>query len=101
MRWRASKVSKESAGTETDRRSRNGVLKKQGTRMTKALLLLTIQAIGILCLENSQLASNPQDRRWAIRVSILAYDRGVEVAQGSCIQTFIVRREKSGKPTEP
>jgi hypothetical protein len=68
--------------------------------MTKALLLFSIQVIGLLCPENAWVASNPEGAETTIRVSLVAYDLGVEQANGSCRQTVIARREKSARLNE-
>lgn len=64
--------------------------------MTKTLLLLTIVA-GVLCLDG---APDSADRVQTIKATVVAYDLGVEQADGSCIQTAIARSEKSTKRSE-
>lgn len=64
--------------------------------MTKALLLLTIFA-GVLCLNS---ASDSSDQVQSIKATVVAYDLGVEQADGSCKQTAIARSENSAKRNE-
>jgi len=64
--------------------------------MTKTFLLLTIVA-GVLCLES---APDSADRVQTIKATVVAYDLGVEIADGSCTQTAIARSEKSARRTE-
>jgi hypothetical protein len=64
--------------------------------MTKTLLLLTIVA-GVLCLES---ASDSADQVQTIKATVVAYDLGVEQADGSCNQTAIARSEKSARRNE-
>jgi len=59
--------------------------------VTKALLLLTIFGV-VLCLQS---ASDSADHVQAIKAGVVAYDLGVEQANGSCKQTAIARSEKS------
>lgn len=64
--------------------------------MTKILLLLTIFT-GVLCLGS---ASDSADQVQTIKATVVAYDFGVEQADGSCKQTVIGRSEKSAKRNE-
>jgi len=65
--------------------------------MTKAFLLLTILA-SVLCLVS---ASDSADQVQTIKATVLAYDLGVEQADGSCYQTTIARSEKSSSRNGP
>ena len=64
--------------------------------MTKSLLLLTMLAAA-LCLES---ASDSADQVQTIKATVVAYDLGVEQADGSCKQTAIARSEKFAKRNE-
>jgi|GEM_PF-3116772 len=64
--------------------------------MTKALVLLTMFA-SVLCLRS---VSGSADQVRTIKATVVAYDLGVEQADGSCNQTAIVRSEKSAKRHE-
>lgn len=64
--------------------------------MTKTLLSLTVLA-GVLCLVS---AADPADQVQTIKATVVAYDLGIQQADGSCNQTAIARSEKSSTRKE-
>jgi hypothetical protein len=64
--------------------------------MTKAFFLFMIFA-AVLCQGST---SDPADQVQTIKATVVAYDLGVEQADGSCKQTAIARSERSAKGNE-